>query len=238
MQPAQPARQKRFYTTVSLGRDASGFRIELDGKPIKTPARATLVLPTEQLAAAVADEWRGQGEFLDWNTLGLTKLANTTLDAVAANRDQVAADIVRYAGFDLICYRAETPGELRRRQDGAWNPILATYAERGMHFQAATGIQAVQQPDEAISGIADQITKLDNFALAAAHVMTSITGSVLLTMAHVDGRMGCDELWALSRIDEAWQAEHWGLDYEAEQRDKNRHAELHGACAFYALSRS
>jgi chaperone required for assembly of F1-ATPase len=226
---------KRFYKDVA----AAGRSILLDGKRLKTPRGAELVLPTSALAEAVAEEWRGQGEDIVPAEMPLTKLANATIDGAAPRREDVVAEIVAFARHDHLCYRTDAPAELVRRQNQAWDPLLDWAAERhGAPLLTAHGVTSIAQPEESLAALRAAVEAFDPFALAALHVVASICGSLVLALAVADRRLTAAEAFAASQIDERYQAEKWGLDAEAQARARRLEAELDAAARFMDLSRT
>jgi len=210
---------KRFYKDVSAAPANGGFAILLDGKPIKTPGRNMLVLPTEALAAAIAQEWQAQGEEIIATTMPLLRLANTVVDGVAVNRASVIDAILRFGQNDLLCYRAHQPPELVARQRTGWDPLLDWVRQRhGAHMRIAEGLTHVDQTPDALLALRQALEDFDSFALGALHVVASITGSAVLALAVADGFISGAHAFALSRIDEVYQAEKWGEDAEAAKR--------------------
>src|SRR5262245_30154133 len=229
-------RPKRFYRPVSVGGAAPPFRVLLDGKPIRTPAKRELAVPAQALAEAVAGEWAAQGERVDPSTMPLTRLVNTALDGVAGREAEVRAEIAKYAASDLLCYRAEGPAELVRRQAEAWDPVLAwARAALGAKLVTGVGILPVAQPEAAVKAIGRALAGLDAFGLAAHLVMTTLTGSALLALAHAGGLLTAEEAWAAAHIDEDWQISQWGEDAEAKARRDRRWAEMQAASRLLAL---
>jgi chaperone required for assembly of F1-ATPase len=227
---------KRSYKDVFAG---DGNAVLLDGRRLKTPRGASLDLPTRALAEAIAQEWRAQGEEIDPQSMPFTKLANTAIDGVTPRRDEVIAEIAAFAKHDHLCYRTDTPPELVRRQSEAWDPLLNWAAERyGAVLLTAKGITSIAQPDGSIAALRKAIEVLDPFALAALHVIASINGSLVVALAVADKRLSAEEAFALSQIDERFQAEKWGLDSDAEARAKRLEQELVTASRFLDLSRS
>lgn len=235
-QPPQPP--KRFYKTVAVAKTEDGWQVQLDGRPVKTPKRAALALPTKALAEAVAAEWDAQTITIDPRSMPLTKLANTTLDGVIGREEAVRAEIVAYAGNDLLCYRAERPERLVQLQHERWDPLLTWATERfGARLHATTGVMPVTQAEECVARLGEAVEALDAYALAACHVMTTLTGSAVLALAHLHGRLTAEEAWSAAYVDEDFQIGQWGEDFEARKRRDARHAEILAAARFYALSR-
>jgi chaperone required for assembly of F1-ATPase len=226
---------KRFYKSVSR---SDGNAILLDGRSLKTPRGAPLDLPTRALAEAVAEEWHAQGEEIDPLSMALTKLANTAIDGVGPRRDEVIAEIVAIAKHDHLCYRTDKPAELARRQSEAWDPLLDWVASRyGAPLMIAHGVTSVEQPASSIAALHQAIAALDVFALSALHVIAAVTGSLVLGLAVADNRLSAAEAFALSQIDERFQAEKWGRDSEAEARARRLEQEVVSAGRFLDLSR-
>jgi chaperone required for assembly of F1-ATPase len=215
---------KRFYKGVGIGEEAGRFAIELDGRTVKTPAKRLLSLPTRAAAELVAAEWRDQVDIINPGTMPITRLVNSALDGVANELDAVVDDIVKYAGTDLLCYRAETPQSLVEAQAGKWDPVLYWAAETfGARFILAAGIIHQQQPATAIAAFAKALGKYrDPLAIGALHTITSLTGSALLALALAEGRLTAEEVWTAAHADEDWNIEHWGSDAEAEARRAHR----------------
>jgi len=210
---------KRFYKTVSVAPADGRFAVLLDGRPVKTPGRNALILPSEKLAQAIAAEWRGQGDDVIAATMPLLRLANTVIDGVVANRDEVIGAILRFGENDLLCYRAHQPPELAARQTAGWDPVLDWVAQRhGARMRVAGGLTHVDQPPQALAVLRQALQGFDPFTLGALHVIASVTGSTVLALAVADGFLSGPRAFELSRIDEIYQAEKWGEDAEAAKR--------------------
>lgn len=219
---------KRFYAEVTVRQGEGGFAVELDGRPVKTPARNALAVPNAILAEKMAAEWRAQGEFIDPLTMPATRLVNTALDGIAAEPQVVADDIVRYSGIDLLCYRAVTPMALVQRQAERWDPVLDWAArELGAEFLLAEGVMHRQQPGEAIAAFQMALSKYPTpLQLAALHTLTTLTGSAILTLAFAERNLTAEEAWSRAHLDEDWTSEQWGSDAEADHRRSLRFAEF------------
>ena len=161
-------RMKRFYREASASASPDGgYTVLLDGKAVKTPKRAMLSLPNLALAEAVAEEWRVQGEGIDPQRMPLTRLAFAAIDVVTPKRARIAEETLKYAGTDLLCYRAEGPPELATRQAHTWDPLLDWAAETyGARLNLGSGIKHVPQPAKAIAELAQAIARYDEFELA------------------------------------------------------------------------
>jgi chaperone required for assembly of F1-ATPase len=229
---------KRFYKTVAVEGTPEGFCFLLDGKPVRTPARRPLLLPSRALAEAVAAEWREQGDEMRPAEMPLTRLVNTVLDGVRSTREDVVGAILRFGENDLLAYRAEAPAELAARQR-QWDEYLQWAAERhGARLTVTSGIGPVEQPHQALEALRRAVTGRGDFDLAALHVLASITGSLVLGLAVLDGRLTAEDAFGLSRLDEAYQAEQWGADPEVEARAARLGDEMRQAAMLAALSRA
>jgi chaperone required for assembly of F1-ATPase len=237
----RPVLRRRVYKTVSIaagesGHGESGYAVHLDGKPVRTPARRLLAVPAAELAGALAEEWVAQGEYIDPAKMPLTRLANTIIDGVAAARGEIAAEIRKYLGSDLVFYRAETPAPLRARQAQQWDPIVAwAHQALGADFKLGAGVVHVAQPaaalDAAGAAIPDDAGPDDDWRLGALHVATTLTGSVLIALALMRGAISAEAAWAAAHVDEDWNIEQWGRDEIALQRRAFRFAEFQAAAA-------
>jgi chaperone required for assembly of F1-ATPase len=227
---------KRFYKTVSIRDDNA---ILLDGKPVKTPAAAALRLPTLALAEAVAEEWRGQGDAVAPATMPLTKLANTALDRATALRTDIVGELAGFAGSDLLCYHADEPEILTARQREHWTPLLDwAHTTHGARLKTSRGIMHVAQDADAVAALRRALEALDDWTLTGLQTLTTITGSLVLALAVVAGRLTPAEAFALSRLDETFQAEKWGADEDAQKRAAAFAAEVETAGKFIALARA
>ena len=227
---------RRFYKNVSLGDD---FCILLDGKPVKTPAKVRLTLPTLPLAEAIAQEWRAQVDEIMPESMPLTKLANTAIDRVPLLQDGLVAELLGFGRSDLLCYRALDSVELIARQEEGWDPLL-NWADRAMgaRFKTTQGVGYIEQDSQTIAALDRVLRAEDGWVLTALHTATTITGSLVLAVAMAKGRLTAAQAFVLSRIDEAFQAEKWGADAEAEKRALRHGAELERAAMFIVLARA
>lgn len=234
-----PPLPKRFYKEVSVAPAEGGFAILLDGRPVRTPRKLPLVVPTRALADAIAEEWAAQKEHIDPRGMPLSKLAITAIDGVADHVAEVASDIVKLAGSDMLSYRAEAPEALGILQAAAWDPLLR-WAEStlGVRLATAKGVMPVMQRPEALERIAAAVAPFDAMALASLHVMTTLTGSAILALAHAAGRITAEEAWTAAHIDEDWQIAQWGMDVEAAERRARRWQEMQAASRFLKLLRT
>lgn len=224
----RPPLPKRFYKEVSVeADDGGGFALLLDGRGIRTPAKNKLVVPQKSLAEALAAEWSAQEDVIDPSTMPTTRIVNTALDAVSDKMAEVADDIAAYAASDLLCYRADAPEALALRQAEAWDPPLA-WAEKalGAKLKVQTGIVHVAQETSALASVRSALDRFDAIGLSALHVVTTLTGSAVLALAHAEGALSREDAWAAATVDERWQSEQWGLDAEAEARAERRRAEF------------
>jgi chaperone required for assembly of F1-ATPase len=226
----KPRHRQRFYEVVAVTpEDETSYAVTLDGRPIRTPARGRLVLPNAMLAEAVATEWRDQAAVVDPARMPLTRLANSILDGVVAAIPQVAAEVEKYLGSDLLFYRAAGPDGLVARQAAHWDPILA-WARRstGAQFVLAEGVVYVRQPDTAIAAMR-AVIPLEPWRLGAVHTVTTLTGSALIALAIAGTAITVDVAWLAAHVDEDWNMDFWGHDTLALERRRDREAEMRAA---------
>lgn len=229
---------KRFWKTVTLTPQAEGFGLALDGRPVKTPARAPLILPTRALAEAVAAEWAGVEDKLDPANMPLTGLANAAQDLIAPDPDTHIARIAAYGGSDLTCYRAENPDPLIKRQAEHWDPVLAWAARRlDCHLQVTSGLMPVPQPPETLARLHTALAARTPHALAAHAQLVPLSGSLLIALALDEGELDAEQAWAAADLDDQFQAEHWGEDEEALAMRAHKRAAFMAAAQFLALQR-
>jgi chaperone required for assembly of F1-ATPase len=226
---------KRFYQQAGTGEGEGGFHLLLDGRPARTPARKLLALPARAAAELLAAEWAAQAEVIDPAAMPLTRIVNAALDHVAERLDEVRADAAKYAGSDLLCYRAEEPQRLVAWQHELWDPVLDWAAERyGARFVLSAGVSFVEQPARSQAAVREAIDAVaDPAALAALHVMTTLTGSVLLALAVAERRLTPEQAFALAELDADTQREIWGADAEADAARARREREMLAAAALY-----
>ena len=226
--------RRRFYKEVSL---TPQLGIALDRKPVRTPGKRFLVLPNAELAAGIAGEWESQAGTIKPASMPLTKLANAAIDRVAPERKRIIAEIIDYAGSDLVCYRAEGPQALVERQVGQWNPILAwARSELEVSLKTFTGVVHRPQPNEALESLGRIFAAADDFTLTGLYNIMTLTGSVLLALMLARGRISPDDAWPAAHVDEDFQIEHWGEDEEARDRRENRRKEFDACCRFIKLA--
>lgn len=227
---------KRFYQTVAIADQEGGLAILLDGRPVKTPAKQPLLVPTRPLAEMLRLEWDAQKDIIDPNRMPVTRLVNTALDGIATDPAAVAEDIVKYAGNDMLCYRAGEPDGLVERQHELWDPVLDWLATRfGARFILAEGVIFQQQPEEAVDTIRKALARHSSpIALAALHTMTTLSGSALLTLAYAEGHLDLSAIWKLAHLEEDWTIEHWGEDDEGMARRALRLVEMTAAAETFA----
>ena len=223
---------KRFYKEVAVADGA----ILLDGKPVKTPARAALMLPTPALAQAVAAEWRAQGDEIDPRTMRLTGLGNAAIDRVAPDKAAFIRPLAAYAESDLLCYRADVPPELVARQAEAWDPLLDWARRRfDVHFTVTNGIIHAPQPDATVSRLGEALGAYDAFHLAGLAPIITIGGSLVTALALAESEVDPDSAFDLTHLDELWQARRWGEDKLALEARAIRKLDFMAAAELLAL---
>ncbi|WP_291729361.1 ATP12 family chaperone protein [Leisingera sp. F5] len=229
--------QKRFWKQVLVAQTEDGFAVELDGRRVKTPAKAPLAVPTRAMGDAIAAEWDAQTESVDPGTMPCTRSANAAIDKVTHQHSEVAAMLAEYGDSDLLCYRADAPVELTLRQAQEWDPALDWAAGAlGVRLQPRTGILHQPQEAAALSALADKVHAMTPFQLAAFHDLVGISGSLILGFAAAQGWRSADEIWQLSRLDERWQEEQWGVDEDAQAAAEVKRQEFLHAKRFYDFS--
>jgi chaperone required for assembly of F1-ATPase len=217
---------RKFYKTASVAAEGEDWQLLLDGRKAKTPGKRQLTVPDEAIGERLAAEWAVQDLHIDPATMPLTTLACTAIDAVAQQADAVAAEIVKYAGTDLLCYRADAPDGLIAAEAEAWDPVLDWAArDLGAIFAVSTGLVHVTQAPAVTTAIARAIGTRHPLSLAALHVLTTLTGSAALALAVDRRRLSIAQAWRAAHIDEDWQIAKWGEDGEAKKRRAKRHEE-------------
>ncbi|MBN8813953.1 MAG: ATPase [Sphingomonas sp.] len=226
---------KRFWKDVTVDAERG---VRLDGKPVRTPGRLPLVLPTDALADAVAEEWRSVEGDIDPRAMPLTGLSNAAIERIPADPAVFAANLAAYAESDLLCYRADAPPDLIERQNALWNPPLDWAEGRyGVQFELASGVMHQPQPDATIEKLAVAVATRDAFELAGLSPIVTITGSLVLGLALIEGAMAAEAVWTAANLDEDWQAEQWGEDALAAQTRAAHRAEFDAAVRFLTLGR-
>ena len=223
--------RKRFYAEAGVAEVDGGFAITLDGKSIKTPSGRIVTVPVREIADAVAAEWAAQKERINPLTMPMTRFANSVVEAVVDRVELVRDDVAKYLQSDLLFYRAGHPEALVAREAKHWDPVLFWAAETfGAHFILAEGVVHVRQPDQAVDAARAALPE-NPWSVAATHVVTTLTGSALLALALVHGRLDADAVWAAAHVDEDFNAEQWGQDDEVLSRRAARHADFRAAAA-------
>jgi chaperone required for assembly of F1-ATPase len=225
----RPKLPQRFYKAASVDEGEGGFRVLLDGRPARTPARKLLAAPSRRVGEAIAAEWEAQRELIDPAAMPLTRLANAIIDGIVPAPQPVRDDIAKYLASDLLCYRADQPERLVARQSATWDPVLAWAREAfGARFVLSEGVTYVEQPPATLAAAAQAIPA-DPWRLGAVHAMTTLMGSALLALAVLERRLTDDEAWHAAHVDEDWNMELWGEDELALERRAQRFAEMQAA---------
>jgi len=230
---------KRFYQKAEPAKRAGGYAIILDGKPIKTPGRRDLLVPSEALAAAIAEEWNAQATEVRAAKMPLTRFATTTVDRVATQRDAIIRQTANYAGTDLVCYRATHPPELAARQQAVWQPLIDWAVLRyDAPLVVTSGVIPKSQSEESLRAFASAVAEHDDFALTALHVATAACGSLVIGLALTQGHLDAEGAFAVSQLDESFQIEAWGEDAEQAARRRALAADIQAAARFISLLRA
>lgn len=222
---------KRFWQAAAVEPVGDGYHVLLDGRPVRTPLKSVMALPTEEMAAAVAREWDAQEEVIDPLEMPVTRSANAAIDKVAPQHGEVAAMLAAYGETDHLCHRADAPDALRNQQNKAWEPVLDWAKDRyDAPLVVVSGILPAQQPEQSLARLTAAVRSYRPFSLTALHDLVTLSGSLLLGLAVAEGERRPEEAWEISRIDEDWQIAQWGRDEEAEQAAAlKRGAFLHAA---------
>lgn len=227
---------RRFWTAATAVPVDGGYTVQLDARPVRTPLKAPLVLPTIALAKAVAAEWQAQEKAVNPETMPFTRTANSAIDKVRPQFAAVADMLADYGGSDLLCYRAEGPAGLVARQAQSWDPLLDwARDDLAAPLRQATGVMHVAQPEASLAALRHQVQAMSAFQLAAFHDLVAISGSLVLALAVARGRITAEEAWTRSRVDEDWQISLWGEDEEAAEAAARKREALLQADRFYGL---
>ena len=227
---------KRFYGHAAASPEEGGVAVLLDDRPVRTPGRNLLRVPTEELAEAIAAEWNAQGEKIDPLSMPLTGLANAAIDRVAPDPAGFARSLAEYGESDLLCYRAEGPRSLVERQEQAWDPLLG-WARTRFRVEIATtaGVMHRRQPEATVEQLGRAVAARSAFHLAGLSPLVTIAGSLIVALALAEGAIGLETAWDAALLDEAWQAEQWGADPLAAASLENRRREFEAAYLFLTL---
>jgi chaperone required for assembly of F1-ATPase len=230
---------KRFYQKAEAATRAGGHAIMLDGKPIKTPGKRDLLVPSGALAAAIAEEWNAQETEVRAAAMPLTRLATTTVDRVATQRDAIIRQTANYAGTDLVCYRATHPPELAARQQAVWQPLIDWAVLRyDAPLVVTNGVIPKSQSAESLRAFAAAVAEHDDFALTALHVATAACGSLVTGLALIAGHLDAEGAFAASQLDESFQIEAWGEDAEQAARRRALATDIQAAAQLISLLRA
>lgn len=224
---------KRFWKDVAVERAGGGWRVTLDGRPIKTQGGAPQIVPTQALAELLAAEWRAQGEEIDPAAFPARDTADYAIDMVAADKPSVVAKLLRYGETDTLCYRADPDEPLHKRQWAEWEPVVTAFEQReGVRMERVSGIVHKPQPAATLDKLRARLAALDPFTLAALEVLTSLSASLTIGLSAIEPDADVEALWRTAELEEAWQVELWGSDWEAEQRRQRRRADFLRAAEF------
>jgi len=229
-------KMKRFWSTATIEQADQGYAILLDGRSVKTPAKSPLIVPTEKMARAIAAEWDAQTEEVQPHTMPITRSANSAIDKVRVQFDEVTDLILAYGETDLLYYRADAPAELVERQNQQWDPIVDWAKSRfGVTPVIGQGVMFVAQEPDILAKFDPVVKNMSAFQIAALHDLVGMTGSLILGLAVFEGFVSAETAWNLSRLDEIWQIEQWGQDDEAEEVAGQKHASMLNADTFLQL---
>lgn len=228
---------KRFWKSASVVAIDQGFGVQLDGRPVKTPSKKMLIVPTQAMAQAVAAEWDAQTGLIRPDLMPMTRYANSAIEKVAPQFHAVADHLATYGETDLLCYRATSPQELIDRQAAAWDAWLEWSAQEfRAPLTATSGVMYIPQPAPSLANLRAQMNAMTAYHLSAFHDLVAVSGSLILALALAKGRINADQAYVLSRIDEQWQIEQWGQDEEASALDASKRRAMQEAWAFFQMS--
>ena len=231
--------KKRFWSEVAVCSTEGGYTVTLDGRALRTPAKSPLVVPTEALAALLAEEWRAQGDVIAPDAMPATRAANAAIDKVRGQQAEVAGLLAAYGDSDLVCYRAEAPEVLVALEAQAWDPLLDWAELRyGCRPLTRSGVMHAPQPRVLLETLRADISRLGVFELTAFHDLVAMSGSLIIGLAVLDRYAPPERLWEASRVDEEWQAAQWGEDEEAAALSSGRRAAFLDAARFYFALRA
>ena len=227
---------KRFWKEVAVIAEDGGWGIALDGRPMRTPQRAPLVVASAALAEAIAAEWRTQGETIDPATMSMTGLTNAAIDLAAPDLAAFAAPVAAYAATDLFCYRDDRDAALQAEQAAAWNPLLAwAEARYGVEFALTQGVLPIDQPETTVAVLQDAVLAQDHWRVAALTPLVTIGGSLVAGLALIECAFEADALWEAVSLDDLYQERRWGADSEAQKARAANKRDWDNAARFLGL---
>ena len=203
---------KRFYKLVSSKKTNDGHVIQLDGKSIKTPLGQDMCAATKSLADAIILEWAGQEEKVKPETMPLTQILTTSLDKIR-DREAITESCMRYLDTDLVCYWTKEPEELAKLQKENWGSWVKWFDS---HFEVplytTKNIDAIKQDEEAHKRVWNYIESLDDSYFTILHIMTSLSGSLVLALAFSEGDISPQELFEASYLEELYRGKLYNED--------------------------
>lgn len=229
---------KRFWKTTAVTEDKDGYGIALDDRPVRTPNKNHLIVPTQAMAQAIAAEWDAQSDEIDPLSMPVTRGANSAIEKVAPQREAVVTGLAEYGDSDLLCYRAAGPEALVARQRAAWDPLLDWAAtDLKAPLACAEGVMHISQPSESLARLHRRVADLTNFEIAGFHDLVALSGSLVMALAVIDAHLEPESAWDISRIDEDWQIAQWGEDEEASVLAERKKEAFVAGAAFVSLAR-
>jgi chaperone required for assembly of F1-ATPase len=227
---------RRFWKNVDIREDIGGWGVNLDGKPVRTPAHLALVVPTQALVEAIADEWRSVADDIKPRTMPLTGLANAAIDHITQDKAEFADGLARYAEVDLACYRSEWPPQLVDLQAQSWDPLLAWGRRRfNVDFSTTSGLMHILQPPATVERLAHEVVALDPFQLAGLSPLVTVGGSLLAALAVFERAILPEAAWEAVSVDDRWQLAQWGSDADAELSLETRRGDFFAGARFLEL---
>ena len=227
-----------MYRNAACHRVDEEFGILLDDRPVITPGKKPLRVPSRALGEAVTAEWNAQLEWIVPSSMPLTLIANTALDRIAGRERMIVEEAVRYAENELVCYRAESGSALAEREEKRWQPVLDWLADRhGVKLIVTSGLVHVEQPSEALETLTVILSRMTVPELTALQCALAASGSLALALALLGSQIDGNELFELSQLEETWQIERWGEDEEAALRRTALRADALAVADYLELAR-
>jgi chaperone required for assembly of F1-ATPase len=229
----------KFYKQALAEETDNGFAVLLDGRPLKSPAGSPLCVSSAGLAQQIAEEWSAQEDTINPSIMPMTSMCCTMLDRIVPRKLEITKQLLRYVETDLLCYRAQEPADLTRRQHEEWQPLIDWVAESyGARLVVTEGILPVRQPQAALESLSTVIDELNDSELTALSCVAPIAGSIVVGLALVSGRIKATEAISIVQLDEEYQNEMWGTVEEAQLQQKGIQKEIESAATFVQLANS
>ena len=186
------------------------------------------------MAEAIRQEWQSQEDVIDLASMSLTKIHGCGLDSEPSGRETFVQTIVQYASSDLLCYRAEDAA-IAQRQQTVFSPFLSKAEADGYTFLVTTGLLPIEQPPATLERLRKVCLAWPMYELFSRKLLTEICGSAVLGL-YAD--QDPDEAFSAARLDEHIQAETWGVDAEAEARERQLWQDFDAVLHYMTLAKA